>query len=64
MATFMEASMFIMFNMHVHICMHAYMHMCACIGNPHTPTPTHKPIHPTHPSPRDDPPNQLKCCNT
>ena len=52
MVTSMEAAMFIMFNMHVHMCMHSW-------GHPHTPTPTHL----TH-SLGGDPPNQLKCYDT
>ena len=37
--------MFIMFSMHVHVCVHvcACMHMCACMGD--SPTP----LHPPHP---------------
>ena len=51
--------MFIMFDMHVHVCMcanmHACMHVCVCAcacmhvcvhGASHTSTPTH-----THPTP-------------
>ena len=61
MAASMEASMFIMFNMYVHVCVHACMHMCACMGHPHPPT--HPSTHPTHPQ-GGWPPNQLKCYNT
>ena len=65
--------MFIMFNMHVHVCVHACMHAHVCLhGALHIPTPpsTHTPIHP-HPHPPTpstpkggNPPNQLKCYNT
>ena len=48
MAADMEASMFIMFNMHVCACVHACVHVCACMhvhvctcvhawDTPHTP---------------------------
>ena len=42
--THMEASMFIMFNMHVGWCMCACMCVHGVWGTPHTPTPN--PIHP------------------
>ena len=42
MAVNIEASMFIMFNMHVCVCMHVYVHACVH-GTPQTPIPT--PIH-------------------
>ena len=49
MATSMEASMFIMFSMHVHVCVHACMYAHVCLhGALHIPTPTHTPIHPPH----------------
>ena len=52
--------MFIMFNMHVHVCVHACMHAHVCLhGAFHIPTPTHTSIYPPH-----LPPNQLKCYNT
>ena len=45
MATDMEASMFIMFNMHVHVYVHVYM--CLVHGTPpYTRIPTPTPIHP------------------
>ena len=56
MATDMEASMFIifiMFNMHVHACVHVSTCICmhACMGHlPHTHTHPH-PIHPPATSP-------------
>ena len=46
MATNMEAYMFIMFNMHVHACMHVCM--CASMG--------HSPTHPYPPPPHPPPP--------
>ena len=51
MATNMEASMLIMFNMHVHVCVHACMHRTP-------PTPPYPPPPPsTHlPPPRGEPP--------
>ena len=60
-------SMFSMFNMHVHACVHvcACMCMCACMGHPpHThnhPYP-HPPI--SHPAREVDCQNHLKCNNT
>ena len=52
MAASMEASLFIMFNMHVR--------MCACMGHPiHPYQPTAPSNHPTHPK-GGDPPKQLK----
>ena len=62
MADSIDASMFIMFNMHVHVCVHACMHAHVCLhGTLHLPTP-----HPPTPStPKGgNPPNQLKCYNT
>ena len=61
MATNMEASMFSMFNMHVHV--------CACVhawnNPPHTPIPTPTPIHPSATPPRGvNPRNHLKFDNT
>ena len=49
MAADMEASMFSMFNMHVHACVHACACMCASMGYPAThlcpppPPSTHLP---------------------
>ena len=67
MAASMEASMFSMFNMHVHACVHACMCVCmhTCMGN----TPTHPYLPPppsTHlPPPQGvDPRNHLKFDNT
>ena len=45
--------MFIMFNMHVHVCVHASIHVHVCLhGTLHIPTP-HPPtppsIHPIYP---------------
>ena len=55
MATLMEASMFIMFNMHACVC--KFMHACACLHgvtpytdtNPYPNTSTPTPIHPPLP---------------
>ena len=64
----MEASMFIMFNMHVHVCVHVCvcMCMCACMEHPlhtHTHPHLHAPIcHPPPPPPRSR--NQSKLYNT
>ena len=57
--------MFIMFNMHVHVCVHACMHAHVCLhGALHIPKPTHTPsIHPIYPK-GGNPLNQLKCYNT
>ena len=56
MAADMEASMFSMFNMHVHVC---------AWDTPHTPIPTPTSIHPSAtPPPWGDPQNQLKFDNT
>ena len=65
MAASMEASMFSMFNMHVHACVRACVCMCTCMGH----TPTHPYLSPppsTHlPPPRGvDPWNHLKFDNT
>ena len=67
MAASMEASMFSMFNMHVHACVRACACMCVhtCMGHP----PTHPYLPPppsTHlPPPRGvDPMNHLKFDNT
>ena len=50
MTTSMEASMFIMFNMHVHVCVHSCMHAHVCLhGAPpytHTHPHTYPPILP------------------
>ena len=58
----MAASMFIMFKMYVHMCIHACMHAHVCLhGAPkytHTRT-TQTPIHHLG----GDPPNQLKHYN-
>ena len=43
------ASMFIMFNMHVHVCVHAYVCLHRAL---HIPTPTHTPIYLPHLPPR------------
>ena len=66
-ATDMEASMFSMFNMHVHVCMHVCECVCmhACMGHP--PTHPYQPLPPsTHlPPPRGvNPQNHLKFNNT
>ena len=54
--------MFIMFNMHVHMCVHTCMHAHVYLhGAFHTPTPPS--THPTYPL-GGDPPNQLKCYKT
>ena len=52
MAASLEASMFIMFNMHVHVCVHACMHAYVYLHgalhiypHPTTPLSTH-PIYP------------------
>ena len=46
--------MFIMFNMHVHVCLNACMHAHVCLhGALHIPIPTHTPIHPPHLPPRE-----------
>ena len=63
MATSMEASMFIMFNMHVHMCMHACMHAHVCLHGALQYTHTPSTQTPTHPQ-EGDPPNQLKHYNT
>ena len=57
MATSMEASMFSMFNMHVHACVHA----CVCMGHPST-QPYLPPAPSTHlPPPKGGgPPESLK----
>ena len=55
MAASMEASMFTMFNMHVHVCMHG--------TPPHTPIPTPTPIHPFATPSGVDPQNHLKFDN-
>ena len=47
MAASMEASMFSMFNMHVHACVHMRVHACMHGTPPHTPIPTLTPIHPS-----------------
>ena len=45
--------MFIIFNMHVHVCVHACMHAHVCLhGAFHIPTPTYTPIHSPHLPPR------------
>ena len=44
MATSMEASMFSMFNMHVHACVHMCVHACM-----HGTPPTHPYLPPPHP---------------
>ena len=57
--------MFIMFNMHVHVCVHAFMHAHVCLhGILHIATATHTPIHPPIYPQGGYPPNQLKCYNT
>ena len=57
----MEASMFIMFNMHVHVCVYASIHVYVCLhGALHIPTPTHTPIHPPHLPPRGVTPKSVK----
>ena len=62
MATSMEASMFIMSNMHVHMYMHA--HVCLHRALPYMYTNLHT-YPPTSLIPKGgDPPNQLKCYNT
>ena len=42
-------SMFIMFNMHVHVCACVCMHVHVCVHMtpPHTPISTPTPIHPS-----------------
>ena len=55
MAASMEASMFSMFNMHVHACL--------CVrawDTPHTPIPTLTPIHPSATPKGGGPPESLK----
>ena len=53
MAASIEASMFIMFNMHVHTCVHACMHVHVYLhGAFHTLTPIHTPIYPPYLPPR------------
>ena len=47
MAADMEASMFSMFNMHVHACVCMCVHACMHETPPHTPMPTPTPIHPS-----------------
>ena len=59
MATDMEASMFSMFNMHVHACVCMY----ACMGHP-PHTHTNPPFHPSATPPVVDPQNHLKFDNT
>ena len=59
MAASMEASMFIMFNMHVCMCIHSCMHAHVCLHR--VPPYTHAPISPIPKG--GDPPNQLKCYN-
>ena len=55
MAANMEASMFIMFSMHVGVWVHVYMHVhiCACVHSgwvtPHTNTPSPQSTHLPHP---------------
>ena len=63
MAASMEASMFSMFNMHVHACMHVCVCMHACMGHPHTPIPTPTPIHPSANPRGGGPRNHLKFDN-
>ena len=41
MAASMEASMFIMFNMHVHACVYLCMHAHVCLHGAPTPTTNH-----------------------
>ena len=53
----MEASMFSMFNMHVHACVHAW-------DTPPHPIPIPTPIHPSAIPPGMDPWNHLKFDNT
>ena len=61
MATSMEASMFSMFNMHVHAC----VCMRACMGHPHTHSYLPPPPSTHLPPPRGvDPRNHLKFDNT
>ena len=62
MATSMEASMFIMSNMHVHMCMHAYVCLHQAPPYMHTHLHTHPPISLIPKG--GDPPNQLKYYNT
>ena len=59
MAADMEASMFIMFSMFMHVC--ACMWMCVCMGHTDTHPYSHLPI--CHP-PGGNPWNQLKFDNT
>ena len=57
--------MFSMFNMHVRACMHACVHVCACMRVWDTLTHTHAHPHPHPPPPRGvDPRNHLKFDNT
>ena len=65
MATDMEASMFSMFSM-FNMCVHAYVHVCACMYAWDTPPHTHTHPHPIHSSATllGDPWNQLKFNNT
>ena len=64
MATDMEASMFsmfIMFNMHVRVCVCVYMCMHVCMGHPphtHAHPHPHPPIH--HPPQGGGPPESVK----
>ena len=65
MAASKEASMFIMFNMHVQ-CVHLCMHVQVCLYGAPPYTHTHPHTHPpTQPNPKGgDPRNQLKCYST
>ena len=54
----MEASMFIMFNMHVCACMR--VHVCMHETPQHTPMPTPTPIHPSTTPQGGGPPESLK----
>ena len=64
MATDMEASIFIMFNMHVHAYVHACMcvHAYACVFTWDTALHPHTHPHHIHPSaiPQDGPPESVK----
>ena len=57
MVASMEASMFSMFNMHMHACVRAW-------DTPHTPIPTPTPIHPSATPQGGGPRNHLKFDNT
>ena len=63
MAADMEASMLIMFNMHVHVCVHVHMHACVH-RTPPAPHPYPTPIHPSATPQGGTPRNQLKFDNT